>query len=61
MTPVAKTWRVLGALLALTLYVVAVIDGGFWVLAGLGFGAVIVFLGSWSIAAWFDVHQEDER
>ncbi len=61
MTAVGKTWRVVGLLLALALYVVGVIDGRFWVLAGLGLGGLLIFLVSWLVAASFDVQQKDVR
>ena len=55
MTAIGKTWRVVGLLLALTLYIVGLIDGRFWVLAGLSFGGLLIFLVSWLVAATFDV------
>ncbi len=55
MTAIGKTWRIVGLLLALALYVVGVIDGRFWVLAALGFGGLVIFLVSWLVAATFDV------
>ena len=61
MTVIGKTWRVVGLLLASALYVTGVIDGRFWVLAGFGFGGLIIFLVSWLVAATFDVQQRDVR
>ncbi len=61
MSYVGRAWRVVGLLLALGLYVIGVIDGRFWVLAGLGFGGLIIFLVSWLVAASFDIRQEDVR
>ncbi len=55
MTAVGKAWRIIGLLLASTLYVVGLIDGRFWVLAGFGFGGLLIFLVSWLVAASFDV------
>ena len=61
MSGVGKTWRIVGLLLALTLYVVGLIDGRFWVLAALSFGGLLIFLVSWLVAASFDVQQKDVR
>ena len=61
MSGVGTTWRVVGLLLALTLYIVGLIDGRFWVLAALSFGGLLIFLVSWLVAATFDVQQEDVR
>ena len=61
MTGVGKAWRIVGALLALALYVTGVNDGRFWVLAGFGFGGLTIFLVSWLVAASFDVDQKDVR
>ncbi len=61
MSGVGKTWRIIGLLLASALYVVGLIDGRFWVLAGFGFGGLIIFLVSWLVAASFDVQQKDVR
>ena len=55
MTVIGKTWRIIGLLLASALYVVGLIDGRFWVLAGFGFGGLLIFLVSWLVAASFDV------
>ena len=55
MTGVGKTWRVVGLLLALAVYVVGVIDGRFWVLAALSMAGLLIFLVSWLVAATFDV------
>ena len=61
MSYVGRAWRVVGLLLALALYVVGLIDGRFWVLAGFGFSGLIIFLVSWLVAASFDVQQKDVR
>ncbi len=61
MTAIGKTWRIIGLLLALTLYVVGLIDGRVWVLAALSFSGLVIFLVSWLVAASFDVQQKDVR
>ncbi len=55
MSGVGTTWRIVGLLLGLSLFVTGLIDGRFWVLAGFGFGGLIVFLVSWLMADTFDV------
>jgi hypothetical protein len=57
MTTVGRIWRSVGLVLTAALYYFGLFQGALW-LAVLG---LVVFFGSWSIAAWFDVHQEDER
>lgn len=51
------TWRVAGLITALTLFYLWLITGQLW-MAGLGFVGFgfVGFAGSWSIAAWLDVH-----
>lgn len=61
MSGVGKTWRVVGLLLTAVLYILALTSESLWAMAGLGFSGVLVFFGSWSVAAWFDVHQKDVR
>lgn len=46
------TWRVAGLITALTLFYLWLSTGELW-MAGLGLTG---FAGSWSIAAWLDVH-----
>ena len=60
MSGVGKTWRIVGAVLTGVLYYLAMTGSMVW-MAVYGFSAVAVFFGSWSIAAWFDVHQNDDR
>ena len=55
MSGVGKAWRIIGALLALALFVVGVIDGRFWVLAAVSMAGLSIFLVSWLVAATFDV------
>ena len=55
MAAIGKTWRIVGLLLALALYVVGLIDGRFWVLAAVSMAGLIIFLVSWLVAATFDV------
>lgn len=52
-----NTWRSVGLVLTGVLYYVGLFDDALWV-AVIGW---VVFFGSWSIAAWFDVHQKDVR
>ncbi len=59
MTVIGRTWRVVGLLLASTLWVAGFYSGRFWVLAGFGFGGLLIFLVSWLVAATFDVRQKD--
>ena len=61
MTGIGKTWRVVGLLLTAALYYLSLTSESLLAMAGIGFSGVLVFFGSWSIAAWFDVHQEDVR
>jgi hypothetical protein len=61
MSGVSKTWRVVGLLLTAALYYLAMSKDSLWQMAGIGFIGLLVFFGSWSVAAWFDVHQEDVR
>ncbi len=61
MSGVGKTWRIVGLLLTAVLYYLAISSDSLWAMAGFGFSGVLVFFGSWSIAAWFDVHQKDVR
>ena len=61
MTGIGKTWRVVGLLLTAALYYLSLTSESLWAMAGIGLVGVLVFFGSWSIAAWFDVHQEDVR
>ena len=61
MTAISKTWRIVGLLLALAVYVVGLIDGRFWVLAALSMAGLAIFLVSWLVAATFDVQQKDVR
>ena len=55
MTAVGRTWRIIGLLLALAVYVVGLIDGRFWVLAAVSIAGLVIFLVSWLVAATFDV------
>ena len=55
MTAIGKTWRIVGLLLASTLWVVGFYSGRFWVLAGLSMAGLVIFLVSWLVAASFDV------
>jgi hypothetical protein len=57
MSGVGKTWRIIGLLLTAVLFYIGLFKDEIW-MAGLG---LLVFFGSWSIAAWFDVHQKDVR
>ncbi len=61
MSGVGKAWRLIGALLALAVYVVGLIDGRFWVLATVSMAGLAIFLVSWLVAASFDIRQEDVR
>ncbi len=51
------TWRVAGLIFTLTLFYLRLWKGEAW-MAVLGLGG---FAGSWSVAAWLDVHQKDMR
>ena len=61
MSRIGKTWRIIGLLLALAVYVVGVIDGRFWVLAAVSIAGLAIFLVSWLVADTFDVNQKDVR
>ena len=57
----SSVWRTIGALLTLLLFVVAFSNRSLLVMGLVGVGGVVVFLGSWLIADWFDVHQKEQR
>lgn len=64
MSGVGKAWRVIGVALTLTLFwltFLSYLADDALLMAVSGFGGVLVFLMSWSVAAWFDVHQKDVR
>ncbi len=61
MSGVGKTWRITGLILTVALYYLAITHDSLWAMAGIGLIGLLVFFGSWSVAAWFDVHQEDDR
>ena len=62
MSGVGRTWRVIGILLTAALYYLSLSSDSLWAMAGIGLVGVLVFFGSWSVAAWFDVQAEmDER
>ncbi len=55
MTPLGRTWRIIGALLTLLLFVVAFSNRSLLVMALVGLGGVAIFLVSWLVADVFDV------
>ena len=54
-----RWWRAGGVLFLLALYVIGLTDSRLWVKAFVWFGGLIIFAGSWFIAAWFDINTED--
>ena len=60
MSSVGGIWRVVGVLLLVSTWWVAS-NGGLLIMTIWGFLGLLVFYGSWSIAAWFDVHHHDNR
>ncbi len=60
MSSVGKAWRIVGLFLTAALYYLA-LSSDMLMMAVYGFSGVAVFFGSWSVAAWIDLHQDDER
>lgn len=61
MSAAGKTWRIIGVLLTAALYYLSLTHDSLLAMAGLGLVGLLVFFVTWSYAAWFDVHQEEER
>ena len=60
MSDVGKAWRIVGILLTAALYYLAM-SSNMLMMAVYGFSGIAVFFASWSVAVWFDLHQDDER